>query len=53
MYTNDIQNAKLRQAELIREADNYRLIKSLRHSQTTSSKFARIIRSLATQLSLI
>jgi hypothetical protein len=51
MYANEMQETKLRQAELIREAKNYRLIQSLRKSQTRG-KFNRILRSLAVQLSL-
>jgi hypothetical protein len=52
MYTNKLQESKMRQAELIREADHYRLIKSLRNNQTSKAKASRIIRSLAAQLSL-
>jgi len=52
MYANGIQESKLRQAELIKEADHYRLVKSLRKNQTSKAKASRIIRSLAAQLSL-
>jgi transcriptional regulator with GAF, ATPase, and Fis domain len=51
MYTNQMQESKLRQAELIREADHYRLIQSLRKNQTSKAKAARILRGLATMLS--
>jgi len=51
MYANEMQETKLRQAELIREARNYRLIKSLRKSQTRG-KYNRILRSLASALTL-
>ncbi len=53
MYANQMQESKLRQAELIREADHYRLIKSLRANQASKATVGRILRSLASQLSLI
>ena len=53
MYTNQLQESKTRQAELIREADHYRLIKSLRKNSTSKIKVARILRGLAAQLSLL
>ncbi|MFN2111569.1 MAG: hypothetical protein ACK2TT_00475 [Anaerolineales bacterium] len=52
MYANGIQESKLRQAELIKEADHYRLVKSLRKDRSSRAKASRIIRSLAAQLSL-
>ena len=52
MYANGMQESKYRQAELIKEADHYRLIKSLRVNQASKTTVARILRSLAAQLSL-
>lgn len=46
MFTADIYQSKIRQAELVREAQQFRLIKSLQEAQSPTRDLATLIRGL-------
>ena len=46
MFTTDIHNFKIRQAELVREAERFRLTHSLQEAQSPTRNLATLIRGL-------
>lgn len=50
MFTIDIQDARLKQSNYLREAENYRLIKSLGGIKSPTARFTGAFRVLVTQL---
>jgi hypothetical protein len=52
MNTFQMQDHNLRQAELIKEAEKVRLIRSLRESKSSSKKLARKVQGIINTISL-
>jgi hypothetical protein len=44
MFTTDIYPSKIRQAELVREAQQYRLIRSLREAKSPTRDLSSLLR---------
>ena len=50
MFSSDIHTSKIRQAELVREAAQIRLIRSLRDAKSPTRDLATLIRGLITTI---